>query len=927
MEWKAIEEKWQKKWAEAKIFEADPDPKKKKIFVTFPFPYMNGPLHVGHAFTATRVDAYARYMRMHGYNVLFPWAWHWTGETIAGASERVRKKDPDMLREFKEIDGVQDEEIEKFVDPAYVARYYTKQNREAARKIGLSIDWRREFHTTSLEPTFSRFIEWQYKRLKENGYVFKGTHPVIWCPNCESPTGDHDRLEGEGASAEEYALIKFKFEDFWLPAATFRPETIFGVTNLWINPDVKYVKAKVDDELWIISKEAAEKLKEQLKKVEVVGDLSSKELIGKVCSEPVGGRELIILPGWFVDPKSGSGVVYSVPAHAPFDWIALRDLRKSPELLAKFNIKSEVLDSIEPISMISIEGFGEFPAIEIVDQLGVKDQFDEKCDKATKILYKKEFHSGILKQICGIYAGKKVNEVKDKLIADFKNKKILDMMYDLPQKVICRCMTPCIVKVLEGQWFLKYSDIDWKRRTHELLDSIKVYPEAARQWFHDVIDWYRDWPCARKTGLGTPLPWSKNWIVETLSDSTVYMAFYTIRKHIVRYRIRGDQLSDSVFDYVFFGEGSSKKIAEKTKIEQKVLESMREEFLYWYPVDFRNSAKELLPNHLTFFLFQHAALFDEKLFPRSVAVNGMLMIEGKKMSKSKGNIITIKDAVDSEGADIARCALLLGGENMDDPDWRKEALIEIRDRVRTFFKLANSVLESRGKHKSTHLEGWLLSVIQGRIKKVEESMNELRTRTATENALFEVWKDFRWYLRRTDEPDPKATREFLNIWVRLLSPFIPHLCEEVWQKMGVEDFVAISDWPIYDESKVDLAAEERERLIGKILEDTNDIIKVMKKQFHKIVYYVSPDWKWDLFGKILSEEGAKISELIKGAMQMGELKGKVDEKEIIGFTKKMAEDISRIPKELRQNRIKVGTIDEYGNYYECVLILKKRIEL
>ncbi|MEM3017576.1 MAG: class I tRNA ligase family protein, partial [Candidatus Bathyarchaeia archaeon] len=84
VDWSKIEEKWQRRWSEAGIFAAEPDPDRKKVFVTFPFAYMNGPLHVGHGFTATRVDIYARFMRMKGYNTLFPWAWHWTGEPIVG---------------------------------------------------------------------------------------------------------------------------------------------------------------------------------------------------------------------------------------------------------------------------------------------------------------------------------------------------------------------------------------------------------------------------------------------------------------------------------------------------------------------------------------------------------------------------------------------------------------------------------------------------------------------------------------------------------------------------------------------------------------------------------------------------------------------------------------------------------------------------
>ena len=105
---------------------------------------------------------------------------------------------------------------------------------------------------------------------------------------------------------------------------------------------------------------------------------------------------------------------------------------------------------------------------------------------------------------------------------------------------------------------------------------------------------------------------------------------------------------------------------------------MREEFLYWYPMDLRNSAKELVPNHLTFCIFHHAALFPPEQWPRAMGVNGMLMIEGKQMHKSKGNFITMKGAVDKYGADATRCALMLGAEGMDDPDWRAENVSDLQ---------------------------------------------------------------------------------------------------------------------------------------------------------------------------------------------------------------------------------------------------------
>jgi len=204
------EKYWLKVWNERRIFESESVPGRKKVFVTFPFPYMNGPLHIGHCFTATRVDIYARFKRMQGYNVLFPWAWHWTGESIPGMSYRLSQGDKEVRKAFLEIDGVPESEVERFVDPEYLASYYTRVSREAVKDTGFSIDWRREFRT--VDPAFKKFIEWQYLRLRELGYVVQGTHPVVWCRRDESPTGDHDRMEGEGVSPEEFNLLKFEVE-------------------------------------------------------------------------------------------------------------------------------------------------------------------------------------------------------------------------------------------------------------------------------------------------------------------------------------------------------------------------------------------------------------------------------------------------------------------------------------------------------------------------------------------------------------------------------------------------------------------------------------------------------------------------------------------------------------------------------------------
>jgi leucyl-tRNA synthetase len=907
---KQFEQKWQVMWENAHVFEADPDPKKQKKMVTFPYPYMNGPLHVGHAFTASRVDAYARFKRMQGYNVLWPWGWHWTGQPLLGASQRVARGDEAYIKILRDVDGVPEAELKKFVDPKYMAQYYTDEGRQAARRIGFSVDWRREF--TTIMPAYQKFIEWQYKNLREKGYVTRGTHPVVWCPKDKSPTGDHDRQSGEGVTAEEYTLIKYKLDEkTFLPAATFRPETVYGITNIWINPETFYVEASVNGENWIVSKEASEKLKEQERKVEVKQSFQGKELIGKWFENPVTKLKFPILPGWFVDPKTATGIVYSVPAHAPYDWLALRDLQQKPEVLAQFGMDPEVVKQIKPISIIKVEGYGEFPAVEIVKKMGIKDQKDPKADQATKELYKKEFHSGVLKSNCGPYAGKTIREAKPILIVDFLKLGIADSMYDLAQPVVCRCMTQCIVKILSDQWFLNYSDAQWKAKAKEVVAQMTIYPDSAKQNFYTVIDWLREWACARTTGFGTPLPWGKGWIIETLSDSTVYMAFYTVNKHIKQNNIKSESLTPEVFDFLFHGKGDANDLQIKTGLTTSLLKEMRAEFLYWYPFDLRNSAKELVPNHLSFCIFHHAALFPPEHWPKAIAVNGMLMIEGQGMHKSKGNFITLKEAVEKYGADATRCGLLLGAEGMDDPDWRAENVHDLQIKFEALIGFASGIIASAKNQEDTALERWLISKLQFRIKEVTTSLDQLKTRTALQIALFETWNDLRWYIQRKGNTEAKTLGDAVNVWLRMLAPFAPFLCEELWSQTEGGGFISAAKWPIFDEEKINIAAEEQETLITDIITDTTNIIKATKMMPRHIYFYTAAPWKWQVYLKILEKTvtgEAKINLLMKEFAADKDLK--LYMKDIASMIPRISKTLTKVSSERKANMQQIKVVNE-----------------
>jgi len=840
---KKIEKKWQKKWEQKKIFEADIDKKKPKFFTSLVIPYVNSDLHVGHAFSFTRNDAYARFKRMQGYNVLLASGFHATGEPILGVIERLKKKDKTQIEGLK-LFGLTDKDLDNFVKkgPKFVAQYWAEKITETMKMAGFSIDWRRAF-ILSVTPAFSRFVEWQYNTLKKKGYVVQGTHPVIWCPKDQSPTGDHDRLKGEGESPIEFTIVKFKLDSGeFIPCATLRPETIYGVTNIWINPNVKYFGVKVNDEIWILSEKATEKLKDQMKKIKIISEISAEGLIGKFVLNSVANEKIIILPSEFVDPNVGTGIVMSVPAHAPYDWIALKDFQKDDEKIKKFGLDPTEVRNIKPISLVTVQGFSEFPAGDICQRMKIQNESEtEKLEKATQELYSKEFHGGVLKDLYGEFAGKRISEIKDQFVKRYSAQKIFDSMWESTALVVCRCTTLCHVKILENQWFVKFSDEEWKDAVKFAIKNMQFYPGFIRQQFLNTVDWLIDKACARKSGLGTKLPWDNDWIVETLSDSTIYMVFYTISRIINERKIPAEKMTDDVFDFILLRKGNAASVAKKSKLNAKILKEMRNEFEYFYPVDMRTSGKDLMQNHLTFYIFHHVAIFPEKFWPKAIAVNGYVNISGTKMSKSKGNFIPMRDLIDAIGADLVRLNIIASSEGVDDGDWRDESVASYKERIDYLFDLVSQLKKAK-RNSVQPIDKYLQSKINQTIKKATENYEQLNFRSAMQSTLFDSYNDLKWYFERVGgikNANRKIINQTLSVIVRMLAPMAPHVCEEMWEKMGSKNFVSLAQWPEHSDKLIDQKAIESENAVRKIIEDIRNVMKLAGNKQKLYLYFVT----------------------------------------------------------------------------------------
>ncbi|KAK3598448.1 hypothetical protein CHS0354_023000 [Potamilus streckersoni] len=395
-----IEKEMQTKWDHEHMFELDAAPpgseesKKEKYLVTFPYPYMNGRLHLGHTFSMSKCEFAVGYQRLRGKRCLFPFGLHCTGMPIKACADKLLfemndfgfpPEFPPEEEEKKEAEkevvikdkakgkksklkaktgglkyqwqimaslGLSDEEIKKFADPNYWLYYFPPLCKEDLKSMGVKVDWRRTFITTDVNPYYDSFVRWQFWKLKEKNKVQFGKRYTIFSPKDGQPCMDHDRSTGEGVGPQEYTLIKLKVlkpfpsklkplenRDVFLVAATLRPETMYGQTNCWIHPDIKYVACELaNGEVFVSTRRAARNMcyqgfTKEDGKMNVLMELVGQDIMGVALSGPLMTYDKIYtLPMLNIKEDKGTGVVTSVPSDAPDDFAALRDLKKKESM-------------------------------------------------------------------------------------------------------------------------------------------------------------------------------------------------------------------------------------------------------------------------------------------------------------------------------------------------------------------------------------------------------------------------------------------------------------------------------------------------------------------------------------------------------------------------------------------------------------------
>lgn len=749
--------------------------------------------------------------------------------------------------------GIPDEEIPKFRDPAHWLKFFPPIAIQDLKSFGVGCDWRRSFITTDMNPFYDSFVRWQFRTLKKQGKVVKDLRYAIYSPRDGQPCADHDRASGEGVQPQEYTLIKMEVvppfpgklqtlegKNLFLAAATLRPETMYGQTNAWVLPEGEYGAFEITDtDVFVVTKRAARNLAFQFlskipEKPTCLLELTGHDLIGLPLHAPLSFNKVIYaLPMLTILTDKGTGVVTSVPSDSPDDYMALLDLKSKPAFRAKFGVKDEWVEPYEVIPIIHIPGYGDKSAEKVCIDLKIKSQNDKQAlAEAKKETYLKGFTEGTM--LVGEYKGFRVQDAKP-LIREMLIESKQAVKYSEPEgKVMSRSGEECVV-ALTDQWYVTYGEPEWKSKAEECLGGMELYNEESRHGFEHTLGWLNQWACSRSFGLGTYLPWDDQVLIESLSDSTIYMAYYTVAHLLQGGDIYGQsensiqvgQLTDEVWDYIF-----KNGPIPSTGIPHDKLKQMKQEFEYWYPLDLRVSGKDLIQNHLTFSIYNHTAIFPKEKWPKAFRCNGFLMLNSEKMSKSTGNFLTLRQATEKFSADATRFALADAGDTTDDAnfvdDTANAAILRLTKEITWMQEVQAAELSLREGPAVLFADKTFENEINIAIHLTQQNYESMMFREALKTGFYDLQAardEYRLSCGALGMNRDLVWR-FMDVQTRLLTPICPHYAEHVWRTILRRDGFAVkSEWPTADPPNLTLQRANR------YLQDTITIFrKLLQKQ-------------------------------------------------------------------------------------------------
>lgn len=758
-DFRAIEQKWQKYWEENDVFHTDENSDKEKYYVLEMFPYPSGKLHMGHVRNYSIGDVIARYMRMKGMNVLHPMGWDSFGLPAENAA------------------------IKNGIRPDIWTHDNIAEMKNQLKSLGLSYDWDREVATCKEE--YYKWTQWLFIQFFNKGLAYKKKNPVNWCPSCQTVLANEQVVDGVCERCKS-PVGKKELSQWYFKITDYAERLLDDLDKLPGWPE----KVKLMQKNWI-----------------------GKSVGAEVDFDIVGHDEKMKI--FTTRPDTLYGVTFMVlaPEHP-----LVKEL-VTPEHQAEVDVFMDKLQYLSDIDRNSttLEKEGCFTGSYAVNPLTGKNV---PIYIANYILM--DYGTGAIMAV----------PAHDQRDFDFAVKYGIDIIPVIdPENPDIDINDLKEAFVAEGT-MINSGDFDGLNNK-EAMPKIIDYIESKGIGKKTVNFRLRDWLISRQRYWGAPIPMiyceDCGWVPEkeenlpvllptdveftgkgesplTTSESFAHAVCPHCGKPAKREMDTMDTFVDSSWYFLRYTDAKNDKEAfNKEKAD------------YWMNVDQYIGGVEHAILHLLYARFYTKVLHDLGLTDadepfKNLLTQGMVLMDGSKMSKSKGNIVSPTEIIDKYGSDTARLFILFAAPPDRDLEWSETGVEGSYKFLNRVWRLVTEIIEKEdGTQKaevSTADDRQLYYELNKTVKRVTECLAAGRFSFNTSiSSIMELVNEMYRY-KETEAPNYALMREAAVKLVLVLSPFVPHICEEMWQKLGFEHSLYFEKWPEYDESALVLDTVE-----------------------------------------------------------------------------------------------------------------------